>query len=49
MYKNSLKLLQSILFMLLLIISTPILLLLAWVSHLVEKPTNERSDSDNES
>ena len=48
MDRNSLKLLQNILFILLLIIFTPILLLLALVSHLVEKPTNERENSEGD-
>lgn len=49
MYNNLLKLLQNLLFMLLLIISTPILFLLALISHLVEKPKTERSKSENNS
>ena len=48
MYQNSLKLIQSILFILLLIMSVPILFLLAVISHLVEKPINERSTSEDE-
>lgn len=48
MDRNSLKLLQNILFILLLIIFTPILLLLALVSHLVEKPKNERENSESD-
>ena len=49
MYQNSIKFLQNILFMLLLIIFTPILFLFALISYLTEKSENDKSDrKDNE-
>ena len=44
MYQNFIKLLQNILFMLLLVISTPILILFALIIYLVEKSKNDKND-----
>ena len=45
---NLSKLLQSILFLLLLVLSTPLLLLFALISYLVEKSkTGKSDDKDN--
>ncbi len=49
MYQNFIKVLQSLLFILLLVISTPILFLFALITYLVEKSKNERSDHENDS
>ena len=47
MYQNLVKLLQNILFMLLLVIAMPILFLFALISYLVEKSDPENSDQKN--
>ncbi len=47
MYQNLIKLRQNILFMLLLLVFTPILFLFALISYLAEKSKNDNSDRKN--
>ena len=49
MYQNMVKLLQNILFMMLLVIAAPLLFLFALINQLAEKSKTEPSEQENDS